>query len=133
MNGFCVRGSRPWMAMRNRLPHPAMARSGHAGASAVMIAWMISCEQWLVHSVTGAPSFAHTTVPGFAITSTGRNAPSFFGVCGSIRYASATTTAERMFGYDELTKPTTCSCESDRSMIRSLPRLVTVARTWMSV
>ena len=75
-----------------------MARSGQAGASALMIASMISWPQWLVQSVTGAPGRAQTTVPSFAITLTGRKAPSFFGVCGSIRYASATTTAERMLG-----------------------------------
>ena len=64
MNFRCVRGSVPAIAMRKRRPHPAMARSGHASASAVMIASTISFAQWLVHSVTGAPSFAHTTVPG---------------------------------------------------------------------
>ena len=85
MNFFPVRGSSPWIAMRNRRPQPAIARSGQAAASALMIASMISCEQWLVHSVTGAPGIAHTTVPCFAITSIGRKAPSFFGVCGSIR------------------------------------------------
>ena len=68
MNLRRVRGSVPAMAMRKRRPHPAMARSGHASASAVMIASTISFEQWLVQSVTGAPSFAQTTVPGFAIT-----------------------------------------------------------------
>ena len=41
--------------------------------------------QWLVHKVTGAPALAHTTVPGLAITSSGRKVPSFFGVSGSIR------------------------------------------------
>ncbi len=71
--------------MRKRRPQPAMARSGQAGASALMIASMISCPQWLVHSVTGAPAFAQTTVPGLAITLIGRKVPSFFGVCGSIR------------------------------------------------
>ena len=50
-----------------------------------MIASMISWPQQLVHSVTGAPGRGHTTVPSFAITSNGRKAPSFFGVCGSIR------------------------------------------------
>ena len=85
MNFRRVRGSVPAMAMRKRRPHPAMARSGQASASAVMIASTISLEQWLVQSVTGAPSFAHTTVPGFAITFRTRNAPSFFGVSASIR------------------------------------------------
>ena len=55
------------------------------GDLAAMIASMISWPQWLVHSVTGAPGFAQTTVPSFAITLTGRNAPSFLGVSGSIR------------------------------------------------
>src|SRR5215470_5870994 len=80
-----LRGSRPWMAMRKRRPQPAMARSGQAGASALITASMISLAQWLVHNVTGAPASAHTTVPGLAITVSGRNAPSFFGVSGSIK------------------------------------------------
>jgi hypothetical protein len=52
----------------------------------------------LVAKVTGAPGFAQTTVPGFAMTVIGRKVPSFFGVSGSIRYERATTTAEYMFG-----------------------------------
>ena len=35
--------------------------------------------------VTGAPGLAQTTVPGLAMTSSGRKVPSFFGVSGSIR------------------------------------------------
>src|SRR6202048_5229441 len=97
-----VRGSRPWIAMRKRRPQPAMARSGQAGASALITASMISLPQWLVHNVTGAPALAHTTVPGLAITLSGRNAPSFLGVSGLIRYASAAATAARMFAQDEL-------------------------------
>ena len=85
MNGRPVRGSVPWSAIRKRRPQPAIARSGQAGASALMIASMISWPQWLVQSVTGAPGFAQTTVPSFAITVSGRKAPSFFGVSGSIR------------------------------------------------
>ena len=68
MNGRAVRGSMPWSAMRKRRPQPAIARSGQAGASALMIASMISWPQWLVHSVTGAPGRAQTTVPSLAIT-----------------------------------------------------------------
>ena len=52
MNERPLRGSVPWIAMRNRRPHPAITRSGHAGASARMIASMISCAQWLVARVT---------------------------------------------------------------------------------
>jgi len=37
-----------------------------------------------------------------------------------------------MFGYDELMNPVTWGCESERSTVRSLPRLVTVARIQMS-
>ena len=85
MNDLPLRGSVPWIAMRKRRPHPAITRSGQAGASARMIASMISCAQWLVASVTGAPSRAHTTVPSRAMTSSGRNVPSFFGVSGSMR------------------------------------------------
>ena len=40
-----VRGSLPCSAMRKRRPQPAMARSGQAGASALMIASMISWPQ----------------------------------------------------------------------------------------
>src|SRR5205085_4927508 len=99
MNGLLPwRGSLPWIAMRKRRPQPAIARSGQAGANALMIASIISCPQWLVASVTGAPGLAHTTVPGFATTLSGRKVPSFFGVSGSIRYDSATTTDEYMFG-----------------------------------
>ena len=71
--------------MRKRRPQPAIARSGQDGASALMIASMISWPQWLVARVTGMPGLAHTTVPGRATTEIGRNVPSFFGVCGSIR------------------------------------------------
>ena len=85
MKGRRVRGSSPWMAIRKRRPQPAIARSGHAGASALMTASMISWAQWLVQSVTGAARRAHTTVPSRATTVRGRKAPSFFGVCGSIR------------------------------------------------
>ena len=45
--------------MRKRRPQPAMARSGQAGASALMIASMISWPQWLVESVTGARPRVH--------------------------------------------------------------------------
>src|SRR5205823_10660361 len=96
--GTFARGSLPWIAMRNRRPQPAIARSGQAGAKALMIASMISWPQWLVANVTGAPGRAHTTVPSLAMTVTGRKVPSFFGVSGSIRYDSATTTDEYMFG-----------------------------------
>src|SRR5512132_1444367 len=96
------------MAIRKRRPHPAIARSGHAGARALMIASAISCAQWFVQSVTGAGAWAHTTVPSRATTFSGRNVPSFFGVSGSIRYARAIATADRMFAYEELTNPTTC-------------------------
>ena len=64
MNLRRVRRSVPAMAMRKRRTHPAMARSGQASASAVTIASTISFAQWLVQSVTGAPSFTNTTVPG---------------------------------------------------------------------
>jgi hypothetical protein len=47
-----------------------------------------------VARVTGAPGLAHTTVPGLATSVIGRKVPSFFGVSGSMRYDSATTTEE---------------------------------------
>ena len=84
-SGAARRGSFPWIAIRKRRPQPAIARSGQAGASALMIASRISWAQWLVASVTGAPGLAQTTVPGLAMISSGRNVPSFFGVSGSIR------------------------------------------------
>ena len=80
-----LRGFSPWMAMRKRRLQPAIARSGHEADSALMIASTISFEGWLVHSVTGRPGSAHTMVPCFAITFSGRSAPSFFGISGSIR------------------------------------------------
>src|SRR5205807_9296553 len=101
-NERSLRGSLPWIATRKRRPQPAIARSGQAGASALTIASMISWPQWLVHNVSGKPSSAHTTVPGLAISSTGRNVPSFFGVSGSIRNDNATTTAEYVLAYEEL-------------------------------
>ena len=54
-----------------------------------MIASMISWAQWLVASVTGAGGFGCTIVPGLVSTFTTRNEPEFFGVRGSMRYASA--------------------------------------------
>jgi len=72
------------MATRKRRPQPAIARSGQAGANALITASMSSLPQWLVHNVTGAGALAHTTVPGLAMTLSGRKAPSFFGVSGSI-------------------------------------------------
>ena len=42
-------------------------------------------------------------------------------------------TDARMLAYEELTKLVTCGCESERSTVRSLPCLVTVARIQMSV
>src|SRR6266699_6690365 len=120
-----VRGSRPWMAMRKRRPQPAMARSGQAEASALITASMISLPQWLVHKVTGAPALAHTTVPGLAITLSGRKAPSFFGVSESIKYASAAATPARMLAYDELTKLVTSGSDADKSTVKSLPRFST--------
>ena len=98
MNGRPLRGSVPWIAMRKRRPQPASTRVGQAGASALITDSAISCAQWFVQRVSGAGGFAHTTVPALAITVSGRNVPSFFGVSGSIRYARAMATAERMFG-----------------------------------
>src|SRR5262245_35815624 len=101
MNGRRVRGFTPLIAMRKRRPHPAMTRSGHAGARALMIASAISWAQWLVARVTGAGGFGFTMVPFRAITVTGLKVPSFFGVRGSIRKASAMCTADMVLGNDE--------------------------------
>src|SRR5262249_24893163 len=117
------------IAIRKRRPQPAIARCGHAGARALMIASAISWAQWLVQSVTGAGALAHTTVPSRATTCRGRNVPSFFGVSGSIRYARAIAAADRMLAYAELMKATTWGWEPVRSTLRSGPRLVTLART----
>ena len=61
-----------------------------------------------MQSVTGAGATAHASVPSRAITVTGRNVPSFFGMSGSIRYASAMATDARMFAYEELMNDVTC-------------------------
>src|SRR6202023_4249652 len=74
-----VRGSSPWIAIRNLRPHPAIARSGQDADSAFTIASTISFDGWLVHNVTGRPGSAHTMVPCFAITFSGRSAPVFLG------------------------------------------------------
>ena len=79
------RGSRPLRAMRSRLPHAAIVRSGHAGARAVTTASMISWPQWEVDMVTGAQSSGQTIVPRFATISTGRMVPSFLAISGSRR------------------------------------------------
>ncbi len=126
-----LRGSTPFSAMRSRRPQPPIARSGHAGASATMIASMISLEQWLVHIVTGAPSRAQTMVPSFSTTFSGRNAPSFLVMSGSSRKAKAIATADWVLAKEELMKPVTCGSESDRSTVTSLPCLVTRARMTM--
>src|SRR3954471_5713795 len=99
-----LRGSSPWIAIRNRRLQAALARSGQEADSAFTIASTISFEGWLVQSVTGRPSSAHTTVPCFAITLSGRSAPAFFGMSASIRYANAITTAECILAYEEFTK-----------------------------
>ena len=109
-----------------------MTRSGQAGAKARTIASTISCEQWLVESVTGAPGSAQTTVPGLARTVTGRSEPSFLGISGSKRKASAIATADCMLACEELTKLVTWGLESPRSTSRPVPRFVTVARIAMS-
>ena len=80
-----VRGSSPWIAIRNRRLQPAIARSGQDADSALTMASTISLEGWLVHSVTGRPGSAQTMVPCFAITFSGRSAPVFFGISASIR------------------------------------------------
>ena len=80
-----VRGSSPWIAIRKRRLQPAIARSGQDADSAFTIASTISFEGWLVHSVTGRPGSAHTIVPCFAMTFSGRSAPVFFGISASIR------------------------------------------------
>ena len=79
------RGSRPFRAMRSRLPHAAIVCRGQAGARAVTTASMISWPQWEVDMVTGAQSSGHTMVPRFATISTGRMVPSFFAISGSRR------------------------------------------------
>src|SRR3989449_11778507 len=89
MNGRFVRGLTPLIAMRKRRPQPAIARSGQAGASALMIASAMSWAQWLVASVTGAGGYGQTIVPCRAITLTGREGPGVFGGRGSIRSANA--------------------------------------------
>src|SRR5918996_5077912 len=98
MNGRRGRGFTPLIAMRKRRPQPAIARSGAAGASALMIDSAISCAQWLVDSVTGAGGFGLTIVPGRAITFTGRDVPQFFGIRGSRRDAKAMCTADMVLG-----------------------------------
>ncbi len=42
-------------------------------------------------------------------------------------------TDDMVLGYDELTKPITCGSQSLRSTTSQSPRLVTVARMWMSL
>ena len=61
------------------------ARPGQEAAIALMMASTISFDGWLVQSVTGRPGSAQTMVPCFAITFSGRSAPEFFGMSGSIR------------------------------------------------
>src|SRR4029453_19485812 len=107
MNGLRVRGFTPLIAIRKRRPHPGSTRSGHAGASARIIASAISWAQWFVARVTGAGGNGHTIVPCRAITFTGRKVPEFFGVSGSMRYAKAMWIDAMVFGDDELTKPGT--------------------------
>ena len=85
------------IAMRRRLPQPAMVRSGQARESATTIASMISWAQCEVDIVTGAPGFGATMVPGRNRIVTGRIAPSFFAISGSTRKESAIATAERVF------------------------------------
>ena len=86
MNGFRVRGSRPWMAMRNRRPQP-----GHRPIRTGRRQRLDDRLEDLLRAVVGAQRHRRAghwptpRVPGLAITSSGRNAPSFFGVCGSIR------------------------------------------------
>src|SRR5260370_34788905 len=63
-----VRGFSPWIAIRKRRPHPAIARSGQDVDNALMIASPISFDGWLVHSVTGRPGPPPTTVPCLART-----------------------------------------------------------------
>src|SRR5688500_6869602 len=107
MNGRFVRGLTPLIAMRKRRDQPASTRPGHAFASALMTASATSCAQWLVARVTGAGAYGHTTVPCLRITFAARKLPEFFGVRGSMRYASAMYTADIVLGSEEFTKPMT--------------------------
>src|SRR6202789_471466 len=121
-----VRGSSPWMAIRNLRLQPAMARSGQDADNALMIASTISLEGWLVHNVTGRPGSAQTIVPCFAITFSGRSAPVFFGISASIRYAKAIATAACILACEEFTKLVDCGSDCERSTSTSLPFLVTL-------
>src|SRR2546428_12659621 len=98
MNGFRVRGLTPLIAIRKRRPHPAIARSGQAGASARMIASAISWAQWFVASVTGAGGEGQTIVPRLAVTLTGPNVPEVFRRRGPMREAEGMFPAHLPFG-----------------------------------
>src|SRR2546428_11550517 len=107
MNGFRVRGLTPLIAIRKRRPHPAIARSGQAGASARMIASAISWAQWFVASVTGAGGEGQTIVPRFAMTLTGRDGSGVFGGRGAMRQGDAMCPADIVVGKDEMMEPDT--------------------------
>src|SRR4030095_14212372 len=111
MKFFPVRGSSPWIAIRNLRLQPAIARSGHDADSAFTMASTISLEGWLVHSVTGRPGSDHTMVPCLAITLSGRSPPSFLGISGSIRYANAIATAACILACDEFTNAVDCGSD----------------------
>src|SRR4030081_1732358 len=127
------RGSSPWIAIRKRRPHPAIARSGHEADIALTMASTISFEGWLVHSVTGRPGSAQTMVPCLATSLSGRNAPAFFGISASIKQAKAITTAACMLACEEFTKLVDWGSDSDRSISILLPDLVTFAAIRISL
>src|SRR6201996_9006893 len=127
MNGLPLRGFSPWIAMRKRRLQPAIARSGQDCDIALTMASTISLEGWLVHSVTGRPGSAHTIVPCFAITLSGRSAPEFLGMSASIKNANAIEHAACMLACEEFTKLVDCGSEPERSTSMSLPFLVSLA------
>src|SRR5690606_31978423 len=75
-NGRPVRRLNSIVAGRQQRARHAAALSGTAWASASHTDSIIACEAAMVQPVTGAGSEAFTTVPGGAMTSSARSAPS---------------------------------------------------------
>src|SRR5690606_14652111 len=104
-NGRPVRGLNPMVAGAHQRAQHASTLSGTAWASASHTDSIIACEAAMVQPVTGAGSEAFTTVPGGAMTSSARSAPSLKRTSEPMDVNSARNDDETVFAMVLFTYP----------------------------